>query len=135
MNSCDQDFKKNDNDVKGIKVGNSVYLISQYTDDTALILYGSEKSLKVDLDELHLFYRASRLKSNLSKLQIIRFEGKRYTTEQPCENMNLKWTTSFKLIGIIFDVYLTNIPKLNSGIKKLVKIEILSTTGENCILH
>lgn len=47
---------KNDNDVKGIKVGNSVYLISQYTVDTALILYGSEKSLKVDLDELQKLY-------------------------------------------------------------------------------
>ena len=50
-------------DIKGIYIGNSEYLISQYADDTVLILDGSEKSLNAALDELHLFFRSSGLKN------------------------------------------------------------------------
>ena len=39
-----------------------------------------------------------------------------------CEHIYLKWTTTFKLLGIFFDVDLTNIPKINYD-KKLVKIK------------
>ena len=54
-----------------IYIGNIEYLISQYADDTVLILDGLEKSLNAALYELHLFFRFSGLKINLSKTQAV----------------------------------------------------------------
>ena len=106
-------------DIKGIYIDNSEYLISHYADDTVLILDGSEKSLNAALDELHLF----GLKTNLSKPKLYGLEIRNtQQLEQMCENIYLKWTTTFKLLGIFFDVDLTNIPKINY-VKKLVKIK------------
>ena len=44
--------KKN---IKGIKINNKEYKISQYADDTQLLLDGSEKSLRNTLEMLYIF--------------------------------------------------------------------------------
>lgn len=113
---------KNNKNIKGIKINNTEYLISQYADDTVLILDGSENSLNEAIKELNMFYALSGLKINLSKTQATWIGSKKYSIEKMCKNINLQWTTTFKLLGIHFDVDLTKILKMNYD-KKLVKIK------------
>lgn len=69
-----------------------------------------------------MFYALSGLKINLSKTQATWIGSKKYSIEKMCKNINLQWTTTFKLLGIHFDVDLTKILKMNYD-KKLVKIK------------
>lgn len=97
-------------------------MLSQYADDTLIILDGSERSLREAIRELNNFYQISGLKINISKTQLVWIGSKKYSSNIICEEMNFQWTSTFKLLGIYFDVDLTNIPKLNYD-KKLVKIK------------
>lgn len=113
---------KSNKTIQGIVIDDTEYLISQYSDDTVLILNGSEKSLRTTIDELNNFNTISGLKINLSKTQLVWIGSKKCFTEKLCHEMNFYWTTQSKLLGIQFDVGLANIPKLNYN-KKLVKIK------------
>ena len=53
-------FKSN-KDIKGIKTADTEYTLSQFADDTTVMLDGSEKSLNESLKELNKFAAASRL--------------------------------------------------------------------------
>ena len=65
-----QMVRKNEN-IKGIKINNKEYKISQYADDTELLLDGSEKSLRNTLEMLYTFYNMSGLKINIEKTKAI----------------------------------------------------------------
>lgn len=80
---------KNNKNIKGIKINNTEYLISQYADDTVLILDGSENSLNEAIKELNMFYALSGLKINLSKTQATWIGSKTYSIEKMCKNINL----------------------------------------------
>ena len=54
-------FKSN-KDIKGIKIADTEYTLSQFADDTTLMLDGSEKSLNESLKELNKFAAAYGLK-------------------------------------------------------------------------
>ena len=62
---------KNNKNIKGIKVGNKEYVISQYADDTSLILDGSETSLKFSLLTLKFHAKISGLGVNVDKTSVI----------------------------------------------------------------
>ena len=113
---------KNNQKIKGIQIDGTDYLLSQYADDTLIILDGSEKSLRETIKELNNFYNISGLKINVSKTQLVWIGSKKYSSTKLCEDMNFQWLHKFKLLGIDFDVDLSNIPKLNYD-KKLVKIK------------
>ena len=53
--------------IKGIKIEDNEYLMSQYADDAVIILDGIENSLRTIIEELDSFNRISKLKINLSK--------------------------------------------------------------------
>ena len=53
---------RNDESVKGININNKSFLLSQYADDTQIILDGSESSLRSTLHILQIFYEISGLK-------------------------------------------------------------------------
>jgi hypothetical protein len=44
---------KNNQKIKGIQIDGTGYLLSQYADDTLIILDGSEKSLRETIKELN----------------------------------------------------------------------------------
>lgn len=46
---------KNNKSIKGIEIGNTEFLMSQYADDTTIILDRSEKSLQTLMSELESF--------------------------------------------------------------------------------
>ena len=119
---------RNNNRIKGIEVNNCPVLISQYADDTTLILDGSEISLKESIVELNKFAKISGLKLNIDKTQVIWIGSKIYCSDTFLPELNLQWgRDKFTLLGIDFSVNLHEIPKINFD-KKLVKLKTLIKT-------
>lgn len=58
---------RQNSDIKGLTINGTEYKLSQYADDTQLILDGTEKSLKAALYSLKQFYVMSGLKQILTK--------------------------------------------------------------------
>ena len=63
-------FKAN-KDIKGIEIAGTEYLLSQFADDTTILLDGSEKSLNEALKILNKFAIASGLKLNSNKTRAV----------------------------------------------------------------
>ena len=119
-------IKSNEN-IRGICIGQNEIKLSQFTDDTTLVLDGTEESLSSALSDISKFGEISGLNMNLSKTQVIWIGSKKYSTDTLCHKYKLKWgATKFDLLGIEFDVNLHNIPKLNFD-KKLVKLKKIIT--------
>ena len=64
-------------------------LISQYADDTFLLLDGSELSLKETLNCFDKFHKVSGLKMNTSKTKVVWVGNKRYSDLILCPDFNL----------------------------------------------
>ena len=91
--------------ISRIKVTETEHKLSQFADDTSLILDGKEKSLSEALAELDWFVKISGLNIIFSKTQVIWFASKIYSEEVLCSGRNLTWgMTSFKLLGVNFDI-------------------------------
>ena len=111
--------------IQGLNTENCPILISQYADDTSLMLDGTETSLRESIDELDKFAKISGLKINLTKTQIIWIGSKKYSTDTFLHQHKLQWgKEKFTLLGIEFCVNLHQIPKLNFD-KKLTKLKSL----------
>ena len=65
--------------------------VSQYADDTTLILNGSEKSLTDALRDLELFSTISGLKLNNKKTEALWIGSYTGRADQLCPKKNLKW--------------------------------------------
>lgn len=115
-------IRENDN-IHGIEITRVEHKLSQFADDTSLILDGNEKSLQESLLELDWFARVSGLNINYSKTQLIWIGKKKYSNDVLCPDRELSWGgTSFKLLGINFDVDLNRIVKINYD-EKLIQIK------------
>ena len=133
---------RENNNIKGININNTEYKLSQFADDTTLILDGSEYSLNEALAELSFFGSFSGLNINVDKTQVIWIGSKKYSDITLCPDTTLVWgKTTFSLLGIEYNVDLHEMVKLNYD-KKLVKIKsiitiwnrkILTPLGRNCI--
>ena len=62
---------KNDSQISGININGTEYLISQYADDTSLLLDGKEETLARVMVILHDFGEVSGLKINKEKTKCI----------------------------------------------------------------
>ena len=112
-------FIKNNNDIKGIVIGNSEYKMTQFADDTTLILDGTTNSLEAALNILEIFGSISGLKVNTEKTQIVWIGKKKHSKEKiACKSYTWTTVTNFKLLGIIFSVDLDKCPELNYSVKK-----------------
>ena len=126
-------LRTNDN-IHGIKIGDKEVLISQYADDTCLVLDGSRKSIESSLNELKLFADISGLRINFSKSQVVWIGSKKYSNVILGDGYGLQWgNTKFNYLGIEYDVDLNNIVKLNYD-KKLVKIKNIVKSWRRRIL-
>lgn len=74
------------------------------------------------MSELQSFYNMSGLKINQSKTQLVWIGSKKYSNHKLCQEIELIWTTNFKLLGIQYDVDLSKIIRMNYD-KKLVNIK------------
>lgn len=58
---------RNSKEIKGITLGNTKFVLSQYADDTSLILDGSSESLDASLRVLQFYAEISGLYINIEK--------------------------------------------------------------------
>ena len=59
----------NDKSIKGIMIRQKEIKITQFADDTTIILNGTEDSLQATLNVLEIFGNISRLRVNTEKLK------------------------------------------------------------------
>ena len=112
----------------GIKVENMEFKLTQFADDTTLILDGSQHSLQSALNTLEIYRNISGLKMNKEKTKVIWIGRKKISKDKLNVSVDLEWgCTDFTLLGIEFS---TNLPKIMEHnyakalekIKKLVKM-------------
>ena len=88
--------------IKGININDQEYKISQFADDTTMILDCSETSLSETLSELSQFGSYSGLKINTDKTQVILIGSKKYSDLTLCPNTSLVWgKTTFPSLALI----------------------------------
>ena len=113
-----------DNDrIKGIKVGNKEKKISLLADDTTCFLQGDLESFQVLFSTLDKFASFSGCRINMSKSEAIHIGSLKGSDSCPFEDVGLQWkTNSFKTLGINFSLNINSLYELNF-IPKLAKIE------------
>ena len=119
-------IRQNEN-IKGIKVGDKEHLISQYADDTSLTLDASESSLKHALLVLKFYANASGLHVNIEKTKVVWFGSMKGNNLELLQEENLCWEKGiFNVLGIKFSLDLHEMIKINyddkiKSIKSLLK--------------
>ena len=104
----------------------SEYLLSQYADDSTLILDDDEKSLQKSLYILDQFSECAGLRANLDKTEAIWIGSKIHSKDKLVPERNLNWnqTGKFKLLGIKFDLFNQDKTFLNFE-EKILKVKSL----------
>ena len=68
----------NNDSITGIKLGNTTHKITEFADDTTIILNGTSVSLLAALNILEVYGSYSRFKVNTDKMKLIWIGKKRY---------------------------------------------------------
>ncbi len=132
----------NSDNIRELTIKNKIFKIGQYADDTFLLLDGKENSLTQSINLLNRYARCSGLKLNIDKTNATWLGNKVNSPHIICPELNLKWVTQFKLLGIYYTADLKNMEKLNFD-DKLLKAEKLlkqyskrhlSLIGKVCVI-
>ena len=96
----------NHGDIKGLKIDNSEFILSQLADDTTFFLEPDENSFKTCLKLLEQFSNISGLKINFSKTLAVKINMPINTQYDLGDNRNIKWQNNgkFTLLGIKYDL-------------------------------
>ena len=114
---------KSNEDIQGIKIGGEEYKLSQFVDDTTILLDGQEKSLVETMKTLRLFASLSGLKINSSKTKAVWIGSKKFSGETFNHRFKFEWNQKeFTILGIRFSCNLNNMIELNYK-EKLSQIE------------
>ena len=106
---------RNNKDIKGIHINNKEFKLSQYADDTQLLLDGSEISLKEALRALKQYYIMSGLKINVDKTRALWIGSLSNSEKTLCDEYPLDWSQEpLKALGVVFSPLVFNIWDLNS---------------------
>ena len=104
--------------------------ISQYADDTQLLLNGSENSLRETQDVLQKKYEMPGLKINVDKTKASWIGSPSNSPTRLCHNYTLDWTQGpFKILGVTFKTKIYNIWDLNSN-DIIKKLKVFATNGQ-----
>ena len=121
---------RNDKDIKGIQILNTIFVISQYADDTTMILDGSKPSLERCLQVLKLYADTSGLCIYVDKTKVIWIGSEKNSVF--CEELNLSRDNSeFTVLGVKFTKRLSEITEMNY----LPKIEEIKSLALSKINH
>jgi hypothetical protein len=92
-------------EIKGLTIDDTEYRLSQYADDTSLILDGSPASLDASLRLLQFMLKSRDSKLIEKKTNVIWIDSKKHSQDKICVKWGLKWgSATFKLLGITFSV-------------------------------
>jgi len=80
-----------DNEIKRISVRNIECKLSQYADDTTMILDGSQASLERSFALLDCFGQLSGLRVNCEETEVLWIGSKKGSNQITCPEKNLKW--------------------------------------------
>ena len=96
---------RKDTEIKGIPVGSTECKLSQFADDTTLILDGSQKSLERSLYIPERFGEISGLKGNCEKTEVLWIGSLEKSNQILCPDKNLTWANGkVKALGVWFYV-------------------------------
>ena len=119
--------QENDKNITGVQIENSEFLVSQYADDSSLVLDDNPQSLEKSLLVLSLFPECFGLKVNLDKTEAIWIGSKHGSEEEYFLQNNITWnhTGRFKRLGIKYDLNsadktLLNFPDKLQSINKIL---------------
>ena len=105
---------RKDATMKGLSIGNVECKLSQFADDTALILDGSLKSLQRSPYMLERFGEISGLRVNWEKTEVLWIGSFKGSNQILCPEKNLTWANSkVKSLGVWFCVDQEEGPKKN----------------------
>ena len=94
---------REDNEIKGISVGNIECKLGQYADDTTMILDGSQASLEGSFALLDSFGQLSGLRVNCGKTEVLWIGSKKGSNQIMSQKRNLKWADGkVKALGVWF---------------------------------
>ena len=100
--------------IKGINVSQKEIKITQFADDTTVILDSTKDSLQATLNVLETFGNISGLKINTEKMQIVWIGRNKGSKVKLKVDKELRWgCDSFSLLGINLAVDLRQVPDLN----------------------
>ena len=116
---------KEDNEIKGICIGEVEHKISQFADDTQLFNIGDKRSFEKSINNLDLFGKASGLLMNNEKTQAIWLGNQKHSNKIYCPNLNIKWNPpKFKILGIWFTQGLDDCETINYN-EKFTEVKML----------
>jgi len=106
---------RGNNDIRGIQIRDLDFKITQYADDTTLILDGSEKSLQSALNTLNIFRDMSGLKINIDKTVAVWIGSLKNRNTKICNHLKINWSFNgtFDFLGLFFDINLDEMARLN----------------------
>ncbi|WP_419609554.1 reverse transcriptase family protein [Thiolapillus sp.] len=106
-------IRQNEN-IKGIVIGETEHKISQYADDTEIMLEGDEKSFQETINTIEIFGKASGLFLNAGKTSAIWLGSRQNCPIKYMPHLHMEWNPcKFKILGIWFTNDLKNCELLN----------------------
>lgn len=101
-------------DIKGLKINGIEFKLTQFADDTTLILDGSQPSLQAALNILEIYGNYSGLNMNKEKTKVIWIGKKRLSKDKLKVSVKLDWgNEEFTLLGLDFSVDLKKMQDSN----------------------
>ena len=93
---------RNCEEVHPFKIDGLTAILSMFADDMSIFLRYDAANLRIAIGIMNNFFRLSGLKMQLEKTQAIVFGEIPQDNYKLCEDINLKWSQSFSLLGIEF---------------------------------
>ena len=105
---------RNNEEIKGIKVDNTEFKISQFADDTTFLLEGDRNSYETLFDQLDEFSSISGLKLNHEKTANIWIGSKRNSQTRWLSHLDMTWNPDkIKILGLWFTNDLKDMGEMN----------------------
>ena len=83
---------RNNSKIEGIKMGDNEHKLSQFADDTTLILLARRESFREAMSTFRIFEAISGLKINYDKTEVLRIGALKGKAVQMCPEIVVKWT-------------------------------------------
>merc|ERR1712074_74685 len=111
---------REDDNIKGIKIDDTEFKISQFADDTTSLLNGDRHSFEQFFRQLDYFGEISGLKLNAEKTNNVWLGNKRNSDIRWLPHLDMNWNPpKFKILGLWFTCNLEKMEKLNTYDKSL----------------